>query len=138
VSAAVSLPGIYTIDEAAYHRDDLGIDAPMLSASIATILLRQSPLHAHAAHPKLGGFTPTESETFDLGTAAHALILEGSEANYAIIDANDWRTSAAKSDGGRARGARRCTNVRASVCGGEGDAVMTDRMTHGEAHGQRL
>jgi hypothetical protein len=112
-------PGIYTIDEHAYHRDDLGLDAPMLSASIATMLLRQSPLHAHAAHPKLGGFPPDESETFDLGTAAHSLILEGSEANYAIVDANDWRTNAAKQQRDEARAAgkiplllRQVENVR--------------------------
>lgn len=95
--------GIYTIDEAAYHRDDLGIDAPMLSASIANILLRQSPLHAHAAHPKLGGFPCEESETFDLGTAAHALILEGSEDRYVVVEANDWRTNAAKDKRDEAR-----------------------------------
>lgn len=95
--------GIYTINATAYHADALGLDAPMLSASIATILLRQSPLHAHAAHPKLGGFPSEESETFDLGTAAHSLILEGSEDHYAIIDANDWRTNAAKDARAKAR-----------------------------------
>jgi hypothetical protein len=89
-------PGIYTVDARTYHADALGEDAPMLSASIASILLRQSPMHAHAAHPKLGGFPSEESETFDLGTAAHSLILEGSEDRYAIVDANDWRTNAAK------------------------------------------
>lgn len=112
-------PGIYTLDRDAYHRDELGADAPMLSASILTTLLRQSPLHAHAAHPKLGGFPPEESETFDLGTAAHALILEGSEDRYAIVEANDWRTNAAKSARDEARSAgkipllsRQVENVR--------------------------
>lgn len=97
--------GIYTIDEATYHRDDLGHDAPMLSASIANILLRQSPLHAHAAHPKLGGFPCEESETFDLGTAAHGVILEGSTANIVVVEANDWRTNAAKDAREKARAA---------------------------------
>lgn len=95
--------GIYTVSAATYHRDELGVDAPMLSASIATILLRQSPKHAHAAHPKLGGFPSEESETFDLGTAAHSLVLEGSEARYAVVDANDWRTNAAKDARAKAR-----------------------------------
>lgn len=98
-------PGIYQIDEARYHADALGPDVPMLSASIANILLRQSPKHAHAAHPKLGGCIPEESETFDLGTAAHSLILEGSENRYAIVEANDWRTNAAKDARASARAA---------------------------------
>lgn len=97
------MQGIYTVDATTYHRDDLGVDAPMLSASIATILLRQSPKHAHAAHPKLGGFPSEESETFDLGSAAHALILEGSEDCYVVVEANDWRTNAAKDQRDKAR-----------------------------------
>ncbi len=112
-------PGIYQIDATTYHLDDIGADAPMLSASIAAILMRQSPLHAHAAHPKLGGFPQEESETFDLGTAAHAMILEGTEANYAIVEANDWRTNAAKEQRDQARAAgmvpllrRQLDNVR--------------------------
>lgn len=112
-------PGIFAIDAATYHRDALGEDAPMLSASIASILLRESPKHAHAAHPKLGGFPQEESETFDLGTAAHALILEGSEDRYAVIEANDWRTNVAKAarDDARASGkipllTRQIANVR--------------------------
>lgn len=112
-------PGLYAIDAADYHRDDVGCDVPMLSASIASILLRQSPQHAYAAHPKLGGVASEECETFDLGTAAHSLILEGSEDRYAIVEANDWRTNAAKlaRDEARAAGktpllARQITNVR--------------------------
>lgn len=112
-------PGFYTIDAATYHRDDFGLDPPVLSASIACILLRKSPLHAHAAHPKLGGFPSEDSETFDLGTAAHSLILEGSEDRYAIVEANDWRTTAAKVARDEARAAgktplllRQVENVR--------------------------
>lgn len=80
-------PGIYSLSSAAYHADELGCDAPCLSASIASILLRDSPKHAYAAHPLLGGGTREESETFDLGTAAHAYILEGDESRYHIVDA---------------------------------------------------
>jgi hypothetical protein len=89
-------PGIYTVAASAYHADDLGIDAPMLSASIASILLRQSPKHAYAAHPKLGNAPRESSDAFDLGTAAHALMLEGSEDCFVVVNANDWRTNAAK------------------------------------------
>jgi hypothetical protein len=44
-----------------------------------------------------------DSEKFDLGTAAHAHILEGREDSFAIIDAEDWRTKAAKALRGQAR-----------------------------------
>lgn len=98
-------PGVYTVPSAQYHADDLGCDAPMLSASLATILLRESPKHAYARHPKLGGFIEEPSETFDLGTAAHSMILEGNESSYAIIEANDWRTNAAKDARAAARAA---------------------------------
>ncbi len=89
-------PGIYSIDARTYHADDLGVDQPMLSASIASILLRQSPLHAHAAHPKLGGIVQEESDVFDLGTAAHGVILEGTTERVVVVEAKDWRTNAAK------------------------------------------
>lgn len=94
---------VLTLDRAMYHRDEVGIDAPCLSSSIASILLRDSPQHAYVAHPKLGGVPREDSETFDLGTAAHDYILEGTEDRYAIIDAEDWRTKAAKEARTRAR-----------------------------------
>ena len=48
---------------------------------------------------------PEESDAFDLGTAAHAYVLEGG-FNLEIIDALDWRTQAAKAarDAARAAG----------------------------------
>ena len=50
-------------------------------------------------------FVEEESETFDLGDASHAYVLEGQDA-FAIIDAPDWRTKAAREarDDARARG----------------------------------
>lgn len=89
-------PGIFSIASPDYHRDEVGCDEPTLSASIASILLRDSPKHAHAAHPKLGGHPLEDSETFDLGTAAHSYILEGTEERFAIVQFDDWRTKAAK------------------------------------------
>jgi hypothetical protein len=38
----------------------------------------------------------SESSTFDLGAAAHAVILEGDESKIKVIDADDWRTKVAK------------------------------------------
>lgn len=101
-------PGIYDgITEQDYHADTFaGLDAPILSASIAAILMSQSALHAYAAHPKLGADAREESETFDLGTIAHAVILEGTEKKLEIIEAPDWRTKGAQfvRDAARKRG----------------------------------
>lgn len=59
-----------------YIRDPSPV--PSLSASIAKILLTRSPIHAWMAHPRLNPNWKQEvKEEFDLGTAAHALLLEG-------------------------------------------------------------
>ena len=91
----IDVPGIYQIGAAEYHRDPVG-PAPSLSASIAHILLTQSAWHAWWAHPRLNpAYQPQEDEKFDLGTAAHAYLLEG-ESGFAIIQAPDWRKKLAK------------------------------------------
>lgn len=70
---------------------------PALSASIAHILVGKSALHAWHAHPRLNpNYQQTESAEFDYGRAAHAVLLEGSEASLYVIEADDWRTKAAK------------------------------------------
>lgn len=71
-------------------------ERPALSASIAKILIADTPLHAWTAHRLLNpDFEREEKEAFDLGTVAHAVMLEG-ESAAVIIDAKDWRTDAAK------------------------------------------
>ncbi len=90
----IDRPGIYTISAAEYHQDPC--IAPSLSASIAHIMLTQSAWHAWWAHPRLNpAYQPQDDEKFDLGTAAHAYLLEG-ESGFAIIQAPDWRTKLAK------------------------------------------
>ena len=66
---------------------------PSLSSSTIRDLLR-SPLHAHRRHPRLGGARDDNGRA-DLGTAVHALVLGGSERLY-WVDADDWRTKAAR------------------------------------------
>jgi hypothetical protein len=69
---------------------------PSLSSSIAKLLLTRSPLHAWMAHPRLNpNCVQEESAKFDIGSAAHALLLEGAD-RMAVIDAPDWRTNKAK------------------------------------------
>jgi hypothetical protein len=84
-----------------YHADPC--EQPSLSSSIAKILLTQSPMHAWLAHPRLNPkYRPDESSRFDLGSAAHALLLEG-EDRMVVVDASDWRTKAAQAERDDAR-----------------------------------
>ncbi len=79
-----------------YHSDQVAADTVTLSASIARILIAESPAHARAAHPRLNpDWEPSHDEKFDVGTIAHSLLLEG-EAAVVVIDAPDWRTKAAQ------------------------------------------
>ena len=96
--------GIYQLSEEAYHADPC--PQPALSASIAGIIWHRSPLHGWYAHPKLNpDHQPFESATFDLGSAAHAIVLEQDRSKLAIIHADDWRTKAAKEERDAARDA---------------------------------
>jgi hypothetical protein len=90
----IDRPGIYTISAADYHRDPC--IEPSLSSSIAKKICLESARHAQHDHPRLNPDAAHENgEHFDIGTAAHALLLEGA-GPIAIIDAPDWRTKAAK------------------------------------------
>ena len=86
--------GIYDLSPEAYHADPCPV--PSLSCSIAKKLLRQSPMHAHYAHPRLGGGSfKGDSQAMDDGTILHTLLL-GKGGDIAVIDADDFRTKAAK------------------------------------------
>lgn len=88
-------PGIYDIPAAEYHADPC--DDPSLTQSIAGIIWHRTPLHGWMAHPRLNpNCRKFESDSFDLGSAAHAMLLEGDDGKLACIDADDWRTKAAK------------------------------------------
>lgn len=97
--------GIHTIAAAKYHADPAG--KPSLTASIADVLVNQTPLHAWNAHPRLNpNFHREEKTAFDLGSIVHALILEGDSSRVEVIDAADWRKKDAQEqrDSARARG----------------------------------
>lgn len=96
-------PGIYPIDADTYHGDPC--DTPSLSRSVASTLTRRTPLHAWTEHPRLNpNFQRVEKDAFDLGTAAHTLLLEGDDVAV-VVDAKDWRTNAAKDERAAARAA---------------------------------
>jgi len=100
----IDAPGIYEMPAAVYHGDPC--PEPSLSSSIAKLLCMSSPAHARHAHPRLNvEAVEEEAEHFDIGTAAHAVLLEGVHA-VEVIDAPDWRTKAAREarDAARAAG----------------------------------
>lgn len=78
-----------------YHADPCPV--PALSASIAGIIWHKTPLHGWYAHSRLNpNRKRIDSAIYDVGTAAHSLILERDESKFSIIDAEDWRTKDAK------------------------------------------
>jgi hypothetical protein len=88
----VSARLLHVTDEE-YHADPCA--SPSLSHSLAHVLIDQSPAHAYLVHPKLGGFRRDTTPEMDHGKLIHALILEeGSSVD--VIEADDWRTKAAK------------------------------------------
>jgi hypothetical protein len=102
----ITTPGLYRTADlpmADYLADPCPV--PSLSASTASTLLMRSPYHAWYEHPKLGGHSRAASGIADVGSAAHDILL-GGEGKLAIIDAEDWRTKAAKEarDAARADG----------------------------------
>ncbi len=95
---------LLSLTAAAYHADPA--PQPSLSCSIAQILINQSPRHAWLAHPKLNpNFVREEDSRMDLGSAAHAMILEKKSDGIVWIDAADWRTKAAQEQRDMARAA---------------------------------
>lgn len=94
--------GIRDLPASAYHADTVA-DGPTLSASIAAKLVTQSPAHARAAHPRLNSdWRQIHDEKYDIGTAAHSLLLEGIE-KVCVVEADSWRTNAAKEARDQAR-----------------------------------
>lgn len=95
--------GRHRIQAERYHQDPC--PAPSLSSSIARLLIASSPLHAWTAHPRLNpAWRPQVSDKFDLGTVAHAYLLEGA-ADFVIVEAADWKTKAAQEARDKARSA---------------------------------
>lgn len=94
-------PGIHDVASELYHADAL-CDEPTLSRSIAHKLLTRSPRHAHHAHPRLNPEAVEKtSSRLDNGTATHALLFEG--IGCVIVEADSWRTNAAKEQRAAAR-----------------------------------
>lgn len=95
-------PGIYSIPLAEYIADPA--PEPSLNAGTAHRILEESPRHAWEQHPRLNpNYRHEESSRLDLGTIAHALLLEHDDSRVVVIDAEDWRTKVAKEERDTAR-----------------------------------
>lgn len=85
----ITAPGVYDLDDATYHSDP--VPGGSLSSSGARLLL---PPNAPAIF-KHRQENPVVKATFDFGHVAHRLVL-GKGAEFEVIDADNWRTNAAK------------------------------------------
>ncbi len=98
----VDKPGIYEMPLTDYIADPC--PEPSLSASVAHTLIAESPIHAFVNHPRLNpGGAREESSRMDLGTICHGILLEGDESRVVLIEAEDWRTKAAREQRDTAR-----------------------------------
>lgn len=95
----IDAPGIYEMSAEEYHADPC--IEPSLSSTIAKALVSKSPAHAFEAHPKLGGAIDNDAEEPEdtkeqvLGALCHRLML-GKGADIVTVDADSWRSNAAK------------------------------------------
>lgn len=93
--------GIHDLPDAAYFADPC--PEPSLTASLIKIMLARSPRHAWMQHPRLNpNYQREDDSKFDMGTAAHDIVLRGID-RVRIIDAKDWRTKEAQTQRDLAR-----------------------------------
>lgn len=91
-----TFPFVGAMSEEDYH-SDAQLPTAALSHSLAHIMVSRTPAHARAACRKLNPLlVPAESDQFDRGHAAHAVLFGGGEEKLVVIDADDWRSKAAK------------------------------------------
>jgi hypothetical protein len=89
--------GIHACPADVHHADPC--PEPSLSFSVGKIFLDKSPRHVWMAHPRLNpAFERTEQTNFDIGRATHSLLLENDESKLVVIEADSWRTNAAKAE----------------------------------------
>jgi len=116
-------PGIHRdISEERYHGDPC--PEPSLSASLATILLEQSPRHAWHAHPRLNPQPPAEapSRAMTIGTVIHKLVL-GRGRDLEVVQAADYRTAEARKVRDAARAAGKTPLLVADLEAAEATAI---------------
>lgn len=103
----VTKPGVYgKMPIADYIADPC--PEPSLSASTVVTLVERSCLRAWYEHPRLNpGRARKSTSAQDIGSAAHAVVLEDDLNAIVWVAAKDWRTKAAKAERDAARAAGR-------------------------------
>lgn len=93
--------GLYAgMREADYHADPAPL--PSLSSGVASAFLTGTPASARLKHPRLNpDLELDDNRSYDLGSIAHELVL-GEGRGIVVIEAEDWRTKAAKEERQRA------------------------------------
>lgn len=86
----LKLPGAYRMDDATYRADPCVPRA--LNATTAKVLIEQSPMHAKAFFDEE---EPEDDKKFDVGLAAHVVMLERGR-ELAILEFPDYRSKAAQ------------------------------------------
>lgn len=95
-SPFITQPGIYDgVPSKVYHSANITPE-PALSCGVLKKLLTKSALHAWMDHPALNPeYAEVSKDTFDIGTAAHALFLEGID-KAEVLPFDSYRTKEAK------------------------------------------
>jgi hypothetical protein len=87
-------PGYHHMPMPRYLADPCVV--PSLNNSTAIILLRESARKAWFSHPRMNpAYAQKEATVFDIGTAAHSMLLEGLN-NIDVCEFDDWRTKEAR------------------------------------------
>ena len=81
------------------------LDIKAFSSGLGQRILSQSALHAWTESPWNPNRDRNDSGVADIGTFAHASLLEGGTSALTVIDAADWRTKDAKEKRDAARAA---------------------------------
>ena len=131
--------GVYTIPLSEYIADPA--PCPSLNASTAHTILTESPYHAWIGHPRLNpNYVREESSRQEMGSIAHAVLIDGDESKVMVIEADDWRTKAAKEEREVARegddGAEDREVEQGQHVGNGG--LEGERLAGGEEHGVLL
>lgn len=90
----IDQPGIYEVPHWVYHADPVRV--PSLSSTTVRKAVESSMWHAWHQHPRLNpNHEAKHKQTFDLGSAAHEImLLDGGRLR--VIQANDYKTKAAQ------------------------------------------
>jgi PDDEXK-like domain of unknown function (DUF3799) len=91
----ITEPGVYTMDEADYHADPVP-GGSLTSSGARKLLASPARFDYDREHP------PAPTPAMELGTAAHKLVL-GTGPPIVTVEADDWRTKAAKEAAAAAR-----------------------------------